>query len=117
MHASAIAGACAGLVSSVVTCPLDVVKTKLQAQEGRARSHTPHLPPHDAIHRADVAAERGYLGVAGTIRKIWSDNGIKGFYRGLGPTIFGYLPTWAIYFTVYDTCKQVLARDISAYNL
>lgn len=29
---SVIAGACAGLVSSVVMCPLDVIKTKLQAQ-------------------------------------------------------------------------------------
>lgn len=29
----------------------------------------------------------------------------KKFYRGLGPTIIGYLPTWAIYFTVYDKVK------------
>lgn len=26
-------------------------------------------------------------------------------YRGLGPTILGYLPTWAIYFAVYDGIK------------
>lgn len=27
-------------------------------------------------------------------------------YRGLGPTILGYLPTWAIYFFVYDSIKN-----------
>ena len=27
-------------------------------------------------------------------------------YRGLGPTILGYLPTWAIYFAVYDGIKR-----------
>lgn len=27
-------------------------------------------------------------------------------YRGLGPTILGYLPTWAIYFAVYDSIKR-----------
>lgn len=122
MHSSAIAGACAGLVSSVVTCPLDVVKTRLQAQEGRssARPQQPSpsalrsLPPHAALVRGDIAAEQNakYLGLSGTLRKIWRDDGIRGFYRGLGPTIFGYLPTWAIYFTVYDTSKQTLARDI-----
>lgn len=30
---------------------------------------------------------------------------MRGLYRGLGPTILGYLPTWAIYFAVYDGIK------------
>lgn len=32
---SLVSGASAGLVTSVITCPLDVIKTKIQAGEGR----------------------------------------------------------------------------------
>lgn len=151
---SAISGACAGLVSSIITCPLDVVKTKLQAQAARPRntqgapaaSSPPQSsssqakgktiqPPRGAIapsssslvgangtqvalenaKRLGASAavqdegERVYKGLIGTLRTIYRDDGIRGFYRGLGPTIFGYLPTWAIYFTVYDGCKEFLA--------
>ena len=31
-------------------------------------------------------------------------------YRGLGPTILGYLPTWAIYFAVYDGIKTTFGE-------
>lgn len=40
-----------------------------------------------------------------TVKTILTDNGFRGLYRGLGPTILGYLPTWAIYFAVYDGIK------------
>jgi solute carrier family 25 (mitochondrial folate transporter), member 32 len=40
------------------------------------------------------------------------EEGIRGLYRGLGPTVFGYLPTWAIYFTVYDYCKERVGSRI-----
>ncbi|KAA1133750.1 Guanosine-diphosphatase [Puccinia graminis f. sp. tritici] len=43
------------------------------------------------------------------MRIIWREEGFRGLYRGLGPTIIGYLPTWAIYFTVYDAAKAKLA--------
>lgn len=86
---SVIAGAGAGLVSSVATCPLDVVKTRLQAQ---------------LVH----AGTTGYEGVVETVIRILKQSGIKGMYRGLGPTIMGYLPTWGIYFSVYDEVKQRL---------
>ncbi|KAH9927053.1 mitochondrial carrier [Amylocystis lapponica] len=83
---SMIAGAGGGLVASVATCPLDVIKTKLQAQRV-ANGHA------------------GYEGVVDTVRTILKHDGVRGLYRGLGPTILGYLPTWAIYFAVYDGIK------------
>lgn len=93
-----IAGAGAGLVSSIVTCPLDVVKTQLQAQ-----------------HSARTAKE--YEGVQLTVVRIWRQSGFQGFYRGLGPTLGGYLPTWGIYFTVYDMVKDKLGRWVTGGEL
>lgn len=46
-----------------------------------------------------------------TARYVYSKSGIRGFYRGLGPTILGYLPTWAIYFTVYDSVKEYFGEQ------
>jgi len=93
---SLIAGAGAGLISSVVTCPLDVVKTRLQARGG--------------IKVAAGSSNAQMEGLVGTLRGIWRLEGIRGLYRGLAPTIYGYLPTWAIYFTVYDSVKASLLK-------
>lgn len=46
----------------------------------------------------------------GTVRTIFKYDGLRGFYRGLGPTILGYLPTWAIYFAVYDGIKTAFGE-------
>ena len=177
MHDSAVAGACAGLVSSILTCPLDVVKTRLQAQGG------PEFQPGTALSQGFKGSAGGISGGVGgglnqllypassgavvgatggisvhggksrhtgigiewplseadreerrriiqlqrreaqakstrglraTVRRIWEQDGVRGFYRGLGPTIFGYLPTWAIYFTVYDAAKEQLITDPGA---
>ncbi|KAI9226172.1 MAG: mitochondrial carrier domain-containing protein [Piptocephalis tieghemiana] len=86
----AVCGATAGCVAAVVTCPLDVVKTRLQYQ----RLLDPRIIP--------------YKGTWGTLCRIWSEEGLRGLYRGLGPTVIGYLPTWAIYFTTYENGKQWL---------
>ncbi|KJZ76843.1 hypothetical protein HIM_03720 [Hirsutella minnesotensis 3608] len=95
---NALAGAVGGFTSGIVTCPLDVIKTKLQAQgtyklvdEGRHVGH-PKL----------------YNGLVGTAKVIWRQEGIRGMYRGLGPIVLGYLPTWAVWFTVYNKSKAWL---------
>lgn len=91
---NAFAGAAGGFTSGVVTCPLDVIKTKLQAQGG---------------FRAGAGAQV-YSGMLGTARVIWKEEGLKGMYRGLGPIILGYLPTWGVWFTVYGKSKTVLSN-------
>lgn len=95
----AFSGATAGFASGVVTCPLDVIKTKLQAQGGWSIRHGRAGTTSGAVL---------YRGLFGTASTIWRDEGFRGMYRGLGPLILGYLPTWTVYFTVYEKAKGVL---------
>ncbi|KAJ1728097.1 hypothetical protein LPJ61_004221 [Coemansia biformis] len=93
---TSIAGAGAGCVSSIATCPLDVVKTRLQYQgvlEGRYQQ----------------SGYRPYRGTVDTLRRIVAEEGARGLYRGLAPMMMGYLPTWGIYFTVYESLKRRLS--------
>lgn len=94
---NSFSGAVAGFASGVVTCPLDVIKTKLQAQ-GAFRQHQSleSAPSSRAI----------YHGMIGTARTIIQQDGLRGMYRGLGPMLLGYLPTWAVYMGVYDMSRE-----------
>ena len=102
---NAIAGAVGGLASGIVSCPLDVIKTKLQAQGGFRAQASPSSTSGSVV----------YKGMLGTARVIWRDEGLRGMYRGLGPIILGYLPTWAVWFTVYGESKEYLSRNNSMH--
>lgn len=97
---NAVAGAVGGFTSGIVTCPLDVIKTKLQAQGGYIALDKGRHAGHPKL----------YNGLFGTASVIWREEGIRGMYRGLGPIVMGYLPTWAVWFTVYNKSKVRLAQ-------
>jgi solute carrier family 25 (mitochondrial folate transporter), member 32 len=86
-----IAGAAAGCTSALITCPLDVVKTRLQNQG---------LVP--------MGTQKPYRGTFNTLKRIYMEEGVRGSFRGLAPTLLGYLPSWAIYFSVYNRFKGIL---------
>ena len=100
-----LAGGAAGAVSGFVSCPLDVIKTKLQAQGG-FKSTTEGLQ----------AASAAYRGVSGTAATIWKEEGIRGMYRGLGPMLLGYIPTWAVYLTVYNKSQAFFRTKTGSYD-
>ncbi len=90
--ASFVAGGIAGSFSATVTCPMEVVKTHLQASRGGS----------------EVAlACRGPIDVARRIARI---EGVRGFFRGLVPTLVGILPARATYFWAYTTTKSALSE-------
>jgi solute carrier family 25 folate transporter 32 len=101
---NAVCGAAAGIASGIVTCPLDVIKTRLQAQ-GSWRRRDPARPTRAV-----------YNGLAGTARVIWTQDGVRGMYRGLGPMLLGYIPTWAVYMSVYDFSKDFFYTRMGEYE-
>ncbi|GMM35660.1 NAD+ transporter [Saccharomycopsis crataegensis] len=106
---SAVSGALSGFLAGVSVCPLDVAKTRLQAQ-GVMRMDSNNNSPTSLKYR----------GIFGTLGKIFAEEGVRGLYRGLVPITIGYLPNWMIYFTVYEKAKvfyPTLVKSTLGYDL
>lgn len=104
-YINSFCGAMAGMASGIVTCPLDVIKTRLQAQGSFRRERNGKSP--NALYR----------GMISTARTIWTEDGLRGMYRGLGPMLLGYLPTWAVYMAVYDSSREYYYTKMGMYLL
>lgn len=97
---NAAAGAAGGFMAGLVTCPLDTIKIRLQAQEAYV--------PSTLSHGQHSCNQRFYKGTFGTARTILRQEGLRGLYRGGGLIVLGYLPTWAVWFATYERSKNVL---------
>lgn len=89
MLVQALGGTAAGGVAAFVTTPLDTVKTRLQVLESKAGE------------RATVAS---------TARELFKEEGVRGFYRGLGPR-WASMALWGTcMITTYEFLKRLSVK-------
>lgn len=82
----------AKLVAGAVTYPYQVLRSRLQNYEAEARFG------------------RGFRGV---VARIWIEEGLRGFYRGLVPGVVRVMPATWVTFLVYENVKYYLPRWIA----
>eukprot|EP00871_Galdieria_phlegrea_P001521 jgi/Galph1/236/GphlegSOOS_G4985.1 len=86
---------CAGIVTCLVTNPLWVIKTRLQLQIGNSTNRKA-VPMY--------TNGSSYRGLFHGLVQIVHDEGLRGLYRGLGPSLL-LVSHGAIQFTIYEQCK------------
>eukprot|EP01104_Vermistella_antarctica_P008592 TRINITY_DN2153_c0_g2_i1.p1 TRINITY_DN2153_c0_g2~~TRINITY_DN2153_c0_g2_i1.p1 ORF type:complete len:568 (+),score=98.50 TRINITY_DN2153_c0_g2_i1:376-2079(+) len=82
-------GACAGIVSVVLTYPLDLVRTRLSAPTELQK----------------------YTGIGHAVRTIIKEEGIGAMYKGIAPTVVGIAPYVGLNFMTYETLKKTFLPD------
>ncbi|KAI4380249.1 hypothetical protein MLD38_006463 [Melastoma candidum] len=85
---NATAGALAGFATVAAMHPLDVVRTRFQANDGRVS----HLPTYKNTAQALLAIAR--------------HEGFRGLYAGFYPAVFGSSVSWGLYFFFYGRAKE-----------
>ncbi|KAG7567738.1 Mitochondrial substrate/solute carrier [Arabidopsis thaliana x Arabidopsis arenosa] len=160
--ASLLAGACAGVSQTLLTYPLELVKTRLTIQRGvykgivdafvkiireegptelyrglapsligvqesignietlligslaGALSSTATFPLEVARKHMQVGAVGGrvvYRNMLHALIRILEQEGVAGWYRGLGPSCLKLVPAAGISFMCYEACKKILVEN------
>jgi len=96
-----VAGGVGGTVGAIVTCPLEVVKTRQQSS--LSTFHPGVLPSQP---QQPVGAPRNGLVLWNCIKHIVATEGPRALFKGLAPNLIGVAPSRAIYFSTYSTVKN-----------
>ncbi|PRP81223.1 hypothetical protein PROFUN_02057 [Planoprotostelium fungivorum] len=86
------AGAMAGIVSVVVTYPLDLIRTRLSVQSTTAPK---------------------YNGIAHAWKMIIKQEGVHALFKGITPTVMGVAPYVGLNFMTYETLKAFVKTNMN----
>jgi len=91
---SFVAGGSAGMFATMVTYPLDLLRTRFACQGKR----------------------KLYANYADAMRQIVANEGVQGFYRGIGPSLAQIVPYMALMFWTYDSVKLRITNRFGKIN-
>jgi len=89
------AGGLSGIMLWIATYPIDMIKTKIQA---------------------DSLQKPMFKGMFDCFAKTYKTGGLKGFYKGLSPCLFRAVPTNGATFLAYETASQLLSREADLFK-
>lgn len=92
---SAVAGGITGCTSTVLNHPLDVAKTRIEAQDG---------------------AVKEYTGTFQCLRSVVRNEGVKALYRGIAPRLVKISAGQAITFTAYEQYSELFSGLFAAVS-
>ncbi|CAI5458769.1 unnamed protein product [Closterium sp. Yama58-4] len=81
-------GAMAGAMATIFTSPLDVLKTRVMTQE--------------------VLPGQAYLGTRQMLAKVWAEEGIVAFGRGMTPRLLYKVPSSAVFLVSYEAMRRIM---------
>lgn len=93
-----VAGGFAGTVAGIITCPLEVVKTRLQS----------------SIVQLPSAPQSRQLFLIRFVKNIIETEGTRALFKGLAPNLVGVAPSRALYFCAYTKTKDYLNENFAS---
>lgn len=92
--ASALAGGFAGCVATMMTYPLDLLRSRFIAQEGA----------------------HGYNSLYHATTTIYRQQGLRGFFEGSTPAVLGIFPYMGVQFAVYEGLTKLFATHLGTIH-
>jgi solute carrier family 25 (mitochondrial folate transporter), member 32 len=77
-----------------ITYPYQVVRSRLQTYD----------------------ADQAYKGTMDAVGQVWTKEGLRGFYKGLGPNLLRVLPSTCVTFLVYENMRRWLGDGGSGWK-